>query len=222
MPRTCSMSSNDLDSPQRSPPQTTANCWPIPAQQQFSVERSFTQRFEYQNEYPTPTDSSINSDEDSPVSTAKHNAIFIPRRPRNASQTRPKQHSGKQTLNHQSSLSEHERLHHTRLERPICSDCGKDYGRQADLSRHKRSVCIPSSHEVFVWLTRCRNTEMTNSTAATATSPSTEAISSEGKTNLLFLHDVLTSGRHEMSGCKLGRCLSVTGARRLVTRQRAC
>lgn len=40
----------------------------------------------------------------------------------------------------QTRLIEHERVPTPKRDRPRCSICKRDYGRQADLSRHKRSV----------------------------------------------------------------------------------
>ncbi|KAK5102852.1 DNA-binding transcription factor adr1, partial [Lithohypha guttulata] len=57
------------------------------------------------------------------------------------------------TFSRKSHLKQHQQRHVTELSRPLCSICGKDYGRRADLARHVRS----KHEENRFWCRYCGN-----------------------------------------------------------------
>lgn len=98
--------------------------------------------------YPTPSDSNMTSDDDATNGIKqKHTKISrVLGRGQPTRSSRPTyrcKQCGEVFLK-RTNLKEHERRHRNRRERAICTEpgCGKDYGRQADLARHNRSVSV--------------------------------------------------------------------------------
>lgn len=98
--------------------------------------------------YPTPSDSNLTSDEDT-ATGLRTKQKKISRVLGRGQTTRLSRQSYRckqcgEVFMKRAVLKEHERRHRTRRERAICTEpgCGKDYGRQADLARHNRSVSL--------------------------------------------------------------------------------